>query len=65
MTRHLVLDTGEARPTPPMVGIACLNEPALYNPADHTYLTRLATCPECLAVHAAWHIMFCADLEGR
>jgi hypothetical protein len=48
-----------------MVGIACLNEPALYNPADHTYLTRLATCPECLAVHAAWHIMFCADLEGR
>lgn len=58
--RHLVL-----RAQGHLVAVACELDDGLrpYQPAVHTYLTRFATCTDCLVVHAAWHVAFVAALD--
>ncbi len=65
LTRHLVLGGTTEEAAAGLVTIACA-QPAVavaYDPAQHTYLTRLATCAECRAVHAAWNVAFVASLD--
>jgi hypothetical protein len=62
--RHLVLGGTVEEAAAGLVAIACA-QPAVavpYDRAQHTYLTKLTTCTDCLAVHAAWLIAFVADL---
>jgi hypothetical protein len=63
--RHLVLDSTGGTPEPGLVALACAcaAEPTPYDVNQHTYLTALTTCPQCLVVHAAWHVVFVASLD--
>lgn len=62
--RHLVLG-GEHD----LITTFCQNDsiPVPYDRQQHTILTALANCTDCLAVHVAWHTVNVADLwpEGK
>lgn len=62
--RHLVLGGATEDDAAGLIRIACpaINGPVVYDRNQHTYLTRFATCTDCLAVHAAWHTVFIASL---
>ncbi len=63
--RHLVLGSEAGGIAAGLVRIGCAQPatPVLYDRRQHTYLTALTTCPDCLAVHAAWHVAFVASLD--
>lgn len=63
--RHLVLSASVDGPPGGLVTTFCTEDqfkPVPYDRSRHTYLTALATCPDCLVVHAAWHTAFVASL---
>lgn len=65
--RHLVLgDVTDGEAAAGLVSIACAQPAAAvpYDRAQHTYLTKLTTCTDCLAVHAAWQPVFAASFNG-
>lgn len=61
MTRHLV---GSSSAVPNhTVKVFCGGGYETYDRAEHTYLTALATCVDCLAAHAAWCVIQDARLN--
>jgi hypothetical protein len=59
--RHLVLELDCAQGA---AMIACAADSVPFDQQHHTLLTAVTTCPDCLAVHSAWHVVFVADLNA-
>lgn len=65
LVRHLVLDASRDHSAASLITTFCTEDqfkPVPYDRSRHTYLTALATCPDCLVGHAAWHTAFVASL---
>jgi hypothetical protein len=61
LVRHLVLEMFDIAP---YAVIACTPGRVLFDPRHHTMMTAMTNCPECLAVHSAFCIVFAADLNS-